>query len=139
MRGTFLSRGDSMPKLDWTNDEVYLVAERAHSLYMQGRLREAATLFEGLVALDPENAYCRNALATVYLALDEARNALEQLHVAMRLDSGNMQARQRLCEALLQLGDTSAAAAELEFLQRMLPLSETRRLQLRLETAVNKR
>jgi predicted Zn-dependent protease len=101
-------------------------------------LREAIILFEGLVAVDPENAYCRNALAALLLALDEPQRALEQLQVAMRLDSGDMQARQRRCEALLQIGETSAAAEELAFLKSMLPIRETRRLELRLEAAINK-
>ncbi len=137
MRVIFRNRGGSVPNLDWTADEIYMVAERAHSLYMQGRLREAAILFEGLVAVDPENVYCRNALAAVYLALDEPQHALDQLKVAVRLDSGDMQSRQRRCEALLQIGEIAAAAAELEYLKRILPFSETRRLQLRLEAAKN--
>lgn len=55
----------------WSPKDVYFIAERAYGLYRQGRLREAAVLFEGLVIVDPENVYCRKALTAVCIGLGE--------------------------------------------------------------------
>src|SRR5688572_4651088 len=42
----------------WTDDEVYLVAVRGHSLFLQGRYAESAAIFEGLHAVRPRDFYC---------------------------------------------------------------------------------
>jgi hypothetical protein len=65
----------------WSQEEIYYIAERAYRLYLQGRLREAAILFAGLIAIDPENAYCRRALASIRSDLRQSK-APSQLSVA---------------------------------------------------------
>ena len=122
----------------WPAEDVFRIAERGHSLHMQGRYREAVVIFEGLLAADPENQYCREALAAAWLALDEPLRALEQLDTLIRDVPGNLDARARRAEALLLTGDLSGARSDIGFLTRLLPESETRRLELALEAAVLK-
>ena len=118
----------------WPAGDIYRIAERGHLLHMQGRYREAAVIFEGLVAADPGNRYCREALAAAWLALGEPPRALEQLDVLLSDAPGDLAVRVRRSETYLLAGDRNAARSDLEFLRHLLPRSEIRRLELALET-----
>jgi tetratricopeptide (TPR) repeat protein len=124
-----------MRKPGWTEEDIYMIAERAYSLYLQGRYREAAVIFEGLVAADPDNRYCRDALAAVWLAVGEPEKAVEQLTFLLRLRSDDLAARARRLEACLEAGNRTAALADFEVLKDLLPRSEVQRLRFRLEAA----
>lgn len=120
---------------DWTEHDVYRIAERGYSLHQQGRYTEAAIIFEGLVAVDPQNDYCRDALAAAWLALGESERAIEQLNLLLTHDSGNIAARARRFEAHVRADDFDAAKADFEVLRRLLPAHEVRRLGFRLEAS----
>jgi Flp pilus assembly protein TadD len=74
-----------MPEAGWTPEEIYLLADRGYAFYRQGCYEEAAVIFDGLVTLDPLNAYCRTALAAVCLALGDAPRATRELTVLLDL------------------------------------------------------
>ncbi len=97
----------------WTTEDVYRIAECGHGLYREGRYREAAVIFEGLVAVDPANVYCRESLAALYLILEYPEKALAQLNDLLERDTGHIGARARRCEAWWRLG--RRAQAELDF------------------------
>jgi tetratricopeptide (TPR) repeat protein len=127
-----------MPRPGWLPEDIYRIAERGYSLHQQGRYREATTIFDGLVAADPQNSYCRDALAAAWLALGEPQRALEQLDLILKRDSGHLSARARRFEAYLEIGDFAAARADFEILKHLLPAHEVRRLSLRFETAIRR-
>ena len=77
--------------------EIYYVAERGYRLY-EGRLREAAILFEGLIVIDPENAYCRKALAAISIGLGQHWLAVRQLSAIIARDPLDTDALARRCE-----------------------------------------
>lgn len=120
----------------WTSGDVFRIAERGFSLHQQGRHREAAVIFDGLIAVDPQNVYCRDALAAAWLAMGEPQRAIEQLNMILRRDGGNLTARSRRLEAHLLVGDFTSAKADYDVLNRLLPAHESRRVALRFETAV---
>ena len=122
-----------MRSLHWTDHEVYLVAERAHSLHLQGHYREAGVLFQGLAAVDPENQYCIESLAATWLALGEPERAIESLNILLDRQSGDLAVRARRMEAYLRAGDLAAAARDFEFLHHLLPAHQVRRLELSME------
>src|SRR5262244_4591852 len=92
------------PATDWREEEVFLVAERAHLLYLQGRLQEAATLFEGLRAIDPQNRYCANALAVIYIKTGRAHSAVAILDEVLSTHPGDDETRICRCEGLIECG-----------------------------------
>ncbi len=120
----------------WTQDDIYRISERGYSLHQQGRYREAAMIFDGLIAIDPQNDYGRDALAAACLALGEPQRALEQLDMILARDSGRLSARARRFEAYLEIQDFASAKADFDILKHLLPAHEVRRLGLRLETAI---
>jgi tetratricopeptide (TPR) repeat protein len=123
---------------NWTEEDIYVVAERAHSLHLQGRYREAGIIFQGLVAADPENQYCRESLAAAWLALDEPEHAIEQLNVLLTRQPGDLAIRARRLEAYLLAGNFPAAIQDFEFLEHVLPSHQVRRLELSVEAAARR-
>jgi tetratricopeptide (TPR) repeat protein len=123
---------------NWTENDIYLVAERGHSLHLQGRYRDAGIIFQGLVAADPENQYCRESLAAAWLALEEPERAIEQLNVLLTRQPGDLAIRARRLEAYVQADNFPAAIQDFEFLEHLLPSHQVRRLELSLEAAARR-
>jgi tetratricopeptide (TPR) repeat protein len=124
--------------MHWTEEDMYLVAERGHSLHLQGRYRDAAIIFHGLVAADPGNHYCRDALAAAWVALGEPDRAIEHLNVLLSRDPGDLAVRARRLECYLLARDFPAAVRDFDYLQHLLPAHQVRRLELSLEGAARK-
>jgi len=129
-----MQRGETMEK-SWTEDEVYLLAERGYGLYQQGFYREAAVLFEGLTAIAPENAYCRTALAAAYLSLGDAQRAVQELNTLLEQNPANHEARARRTEVYCDLRLWNEARRDLEVLRRNSEWQHFQRLQWRLRSA----
>lgn len=115
--------------MQWTREDVFMVAQRACYLSRQGRNREAAILLEGLVAVAPGDTYCRNALASVYMASGLPEPALD-----LCAGAPDVEARELRAEALLQLRRGQEADAELRWLAAYAPSSRLRRLALLAES-----
>ena len=123
---------------NWTEDDIYRIAERGHSLHLQGRYREAAVIFQGLVAVDPQNHYCRESLAAAWLALDEPERAIEQLNLLLTREPGDLAVRARRLDGFLLASNFPAAVRDFEYLKYLLPAHQVRRLELSLEAAARK-
>jgi len=123
-----------MRNLNWSEEEIYLIAERGHSFHLEGRYREACVIFQGLIAVDPENRYVAESLAAAWLALGEHQRAVEQLNILLTKQPADLAVRARRMEAYLMGGNFAAAIQDFEFLEHLLPAHEVRRLELSLES-----
>ncbi len=119
-----------MARLGWTDEDIYRVSERAHSLLKEGHHEEAAVLFQGLIVVDEKNAYCWNGLAACHLARGDVARALEVLNELLRLTPGDAQGRARRCEALLRLGRLGEAFEDLEWLRQSRAVAAAQRLEM---------
>lgn len=124
-----------MAQMDWTDEEIYLLAERAYALYRQGQYREAAVIFDGLVSLDPLNSYCRTALAAVSMALGDSQRAVRELSFLLNRNPSDHDARARRCEAYCDLRNWNEARADLIILRRHGERHHVQRLSWRLHAA----
>ena len=124
-----------MPETEWTSEEIYLLSDRGYAFYRQGRYEEAAVIFDGLVALDPRNSYCRTALATVCLCLGDAERAAGELTALLDQNPADHEARARRCEAYCDLGQWNEARHDLAILQRNGEQNHARRLAWRLQAS----
>jgi Flp pilus assembly protein TadD len=117
----------------WTREEIYYVAQRGYRLYREGKLREAAILFEGLTVIDPDNAYCRKALAAICMRLNQYGTAAAHLDAILARNRFDAEALAGRCEALMGMRDFAAARRDLESLSE-LPAGggDARRLRLQL-------
>ena len=66
-------------------DELYAVASQGYIMFLQGKTEQARVIFEGLVAIDPRNAYYYRALGAIYWRLKDAAKAVKQFTYAIRV------------------------------------------------------
>ena len=126
-----------MAVVNWSDEEIYLLADRGYALYRQGQYAQAAVIFEALTAIDPLNVYCRTALATVCMALGDARRAVVELSILLESNPADLEARARRCEAYCELRRWNEARGDLAILLRNGERHHVQRLDSRLRAAGN--
>lgn len=119
----------------WTDREIELIAERAYQLHLQGRNQDAFVIFEGLLAIDPQNVYCLQALASLYLMFDAPQKAVEYASQALAFSPGHIEALACRCEAYLRLKQFGAAQQDLELLKRSYAPAYVAQLTMRMTSA----
>lgn len=72
--------------MDLDDNELYVLANQGYTLFMQGKTEDARIIFEGLITLDPKNAYFYKALGSIYWRLGHSQKALRQFTYAIRVD-----------------------------------------------------
>ncbi len=76
----------------YSKDELYAISQHGYTLFLNGKVKDAQVIFEGLVAIDPRNDYYYRALGVVYHRQGDAERALRQfghaITVAPRSASG---------------------------------------------------
>jgi predicted Zn-dependent protease len=123
-----------MTGLLWTEEDIFLVAQRGHALFLQGRYEEATIVFEGLVASDPSNVYCTNALAALLIKQGKVARAIELLDRILEMYPNDADSRMRRCEAFLVIGRRDDARKDLQILKRFSSYRLTR-LEMLMELA----
>ena len=88
----------------YTEHELYAIAHMSYFYLNQGKVDEAKTLFEGLVALDPMNGYYYRALGVIFYKLGESERALRQFGYAIRVAPKTPHAYVNRAEVNLALG-----------------------------------
>lgn len=68
-----------------SEEELYALASQGYFLFLQGKTEPARVIFEGLVAIDPRNAYYYRALGAIYWRLKEPAKAIKQFTYAIRV------------------------------------------------------
>ena len=97
----------------YSDEELYAIAKTAYYFYYQGRISEARTLFQGLYAINPADAYFAKALGVVEMAAGNAQGALAAYDVALKLDGRDAQAYVGRAEVRLAMGQKAPAVEDL--------------------------
>ncbi len=119
----------------WTNAEIELVAERAYHLHLQGKHLDATIIFEGLLAIDPRNVYCLEALAALSLKLGSAEDAFEYADRALAFSTDRVEALACRCEANVLLNRFAEAQQDLESIKQLRGETHVERLTMRIASA----
>ena len=98
----------------WQPEEYQLMMMLGYTLHEQGRSEEAAVIFEGLLSLDPRNAYCHSALGAAYLRMDQDEKALTHLNLALQLDARDISAYINRAELFMKQKEYKTAQTDLE-------------------------
>lgn len=69
----------------YTDEELYSIARMGYFYYYQGKLEQARTIFQGLYAVNPLDAYFARALGVVEMASGNAAGALAAYDVAVKI------------------------------------------------------
>ena len=104
----------------YSDEELYSIAKTAYYFFYQGKLNEARTLFQGLYAVNPLDAYFAKALAVVELAAGNTQGALSAAEVAVKLAPEDGSAYVGRAEVKLILGQKPGAVEDLRKAQSLL-------------------
>ena len=108
----------------YTDDELYAIAKTAYIFFYQGRIAEARTLFQGLYAVNPADAYFAKALGVVEMAAGNPQGALAAYDVALKLDARDAQAYVGRAEVRLSLGQKAQALEDLRRIASLVDADE---------------
>lgn len=95
-----------------TIEEAYSIAEMGYTMMEQGRLKDAQTVFQGLVISNPYDGYFHAVLGSIYQKLGMVDGAIEEYTLALGLDPGNVEAYVNRGELLISKGNFVDAAAD---------------------------
>jgi tetratricopeptide (TPR) repeat protein len=98
----------------FSDEDMMHFAQVGHALFTQGRLEDAETIFLGLEAGDPQQAYHPAALGAIYLAENRLDEALPKLDRALSLDAKHLDAACNRAEVYRRLGKYKEAMRDLE-------------------------
>ncbi len=76
----------------YTDEELYSIARTGYFFFYQGKLNEARTVFQGLYAINPLDAYFAKALGVVEMAAGNPAGAVAAYDVALKLAPTDPQA-----------------------------------------------
>ena len=96
-----------------SEEELYAVARQGYFMFLQGKTEPARVIFEGLVAIDPRNAYYYRALGAIYWRLKEAPKALKQFTYAIRVAPREVSSYVNRAEILVAQRQFPSARADL--------------------------
>ena len=102
------------PERRRTAGEVAELVSMGHQLFELGKVQEARSIFEGLVADRPNDGYAHTMLGTIYLALADQDRALALFQAALAIDQGDLAARVYRGEIRLGRGKVRPALDDFE-------------------------
>ena len=94
--------------------ELHSIASQGYFFFLQGKLEPSRVIFEGLVALDPRNAYYHRALGAIYWRSNKVDQAMRQFDFAVKVapkDISNLIGR---AEVFISRKEFAKARADLE-------------------------
>ncbi len=98
----------------YADEELYAVAKTAYFFFLQGRIAEARTLFQGLYSVNPVDPYFARALGVIELAAGNAPGALQAYDVAIKLQPQDPGVYVGRAEVKLLMGQKTQAAEDLK-------------------------
>lgn len=96
-------------------DELYAIANQGYHLFVQGKNEPARVLFEGLVAIDPRNAYYYRALGAIYWRVKEPQLAIRQFTYAIRVAPREISSYVNRAEVYVAQKQFNLARSDLQF------------------------
>lgn len=95
-------------------DEWAALLLTGYNFFKQGRLTEAARIFEGLVVLDSHNPYVQGMLGSIYQKQKEYELAVIRYNNAVELNPNDIHSLVNRGEIFLKLGKFQEAANDLK-------------------------
>lgn len=98
----------------YTDEELYSIARTGYFFFFQGKVKEARTVFQGLYAINPMDAYFANALGVVEMAAGNPAGAVAAYDVALKLSPRDATAYLGRGEVKLLQGQRAQAIEDLK-------------------------
>ncbi|MEW6433476.1 MAG: SycD/LcrH family type III secretion system chaperone [Myxococcota bacterium] len=105
----------------YTDEELYSIARMGYFFFYQGKVEQARTVFQGLYAVNPTDAYFAKALGVVEMAANNPAGALAAYDVALKISPQDPAAYAGRAEVRLAQGQKAPAIDDLRRAQQLLP------------------
>ncbi|PZR07879.1 MAG: CesD/SycD/LcrH family type III secretion system chaperone [Archangium gephyra] len=102
----------------YTDEELYSIARTGYYFYYQGKVNEARTVFQGLYAINPLDAYFAKALGVVEMAAGNPAGAVAAYDVALKIAPQDATAYLGRAEVKLLQGNKAHAIEDLRRAQQ---------------------
>lgn len=111
------ARGDAtlMQLKGYSEEELYSIAQQGYTLFLNGKIKDAQVIFEGLVAIDPRNDYYYRALGVVYHRMGDAQRAIRQFTHAVTVAPKEPTAYVNRAEVHIARRDYEKALTDLDY------------------------
>lgn len=112
----------------YSDEELYSIARMGYFFYYQGKVNEARTVFQGLYAINPTDAYFAKALGVVEMAAGNPVGAIAAYDVAIKISPQDSTAYVGRAEVKLSQNQRNQAIDDLRRAQQLVkpgdPLNE---------------
>jgi Flp pilus assembly protein TadD len=103
----------------YSEEELFAIANQGYFFFLQGKTEPARVIFEGLVAIDPKNAYYYRALGVIYFRLKELEKAVRQFTYSIRVAPREMSSYINRAEIYMAQKDFGKARDDLARAQNL--------------------
>ena len=108
-----------------TRTEAYGIAYNAHRLFTFGQVARARRIMEGLVVMNPKEAYFQALLGGICGRMGDEDEALKRYTKALKIDPANLTARVNRADLYLRRGTLDAALDDLIAATKLDPKGKT--------------
>ncbi len=98
----------------YSKDELYAISQHGYTLFLNGKVKDAQVIFEGLIAVDPRNDYYYRALGVIYHRQGDAERALKQFGHAITVAPKTTAGYINRAEVHISRRDLDRALADLD-------------------------
>jgi type III secretion system low calcium response chaperone LcrH/SycD len=109
---------------NYSDEELYSIARMGYFFFYQGKLEEARTIFQGLYAINPVDAYFAKALGVIEMASGNTDGALNAYNVVLKISPQDPGAYVGRAEVKLVQGDKAQAIDDLRRAQPFIPAGD---------------
>lgn len=102
----------------YSDEELYSIARTGYYFFYQGKVNEARTVFQGLYAINPTDAYFAKALGVVEMAAGNPAGAVAAYDVALKIAPRDPAAYLGRAEVKLLQGQKAQALDDLRRAQQ---------------------
>jgi len=95
-------------------EQAYAMAEMGYQLFLQGKYKEAQTIFDGLIVLNPYDGYFHSVSGSIWARLGQDDKAINEYSIAINLSPKDSQVLVNRAELLLRKGQFEDALNDLK-------------------------
>lgn len=113
-----MAKVDWKSVLGWNDEQIKDLRYLAYSYIKEGKYNYALTMFEALVALNPDSLYDLRTLGAIQLEIGNNVKALNLLEKALKVDPSHLPTKLNRVKAMYLLGYKEPATLEAKSLMK---------------------
>ncbi len=107
-----------------TPQQAYAIASLGYEQFQQGKFETACALYEGLVALNPNDPYFHRVLGAIYMQMGRDEEALNEIQESLKKEPEELFSLVARAELFLKIGRFEQALNDLKQVMKLDPKAE---------------